>query len=244
MRFLHLLPIILTMLLLLSTCAGRKSQGDSYADSAGRINDAIVVLNEMVSVPEKSITREVLHDAAGIAVIPGVVKASAFFGGGIGKGVMSVRKKDSSWSYPSFITTEAHSLGWQVGIEKMDLVLVFKTENSIEKFLQDNLTLGVSVSAAAGPLGRYGSASTDAQLNSEIYSYVRTKGLFLGASLDGSIFRIDNNSNASYYRAHYISAKDIFNNKIPSQANLDLADKFVKEIESISQSATADSTKR
>lgn len=239
LRFYLVLSIMLAAGL---ACGGRKSQGSTYADSAGRINDAITVLEEMVSVPEKSIPLEILRNAAGIAVIPGVVKASAFFGGGTGEGLMSIRQKNNSWSYPSFITTEARSIGWQLGIEEIDMVLIIKTKSGIEKFLQNGLTLGISASAAAGPIGRFSSASTSAQLNSEIYSYACARGLFLGASLDGSIFRIDNNANAAYYGARYISAKDIFQNEVPSKTDLDLTKKFTDKLDSISHLTPEDSS--
>jgi lipid-binding SYLF domain-containing protein len=239
LRFYLALSIILVVEL---ACIGRKSQPGSYADSAGRINDAITVLEDMVSVPEKSIPLEILRNAAGIVVIPSVVKASAFFGGGKGEGLMSIRNKDKSWSYPSFITTEARSIGWQLGIEEIDMVLIIKSKHSIEKLLENGLTLGISASAAAGPLGRFSSAGKSTELNSDIYSYARARGLFLGASFDGSIFRIDNNSNAAYYGAKYISAKDIFQDKVSPKTNLDLTKKFIAKLDSISHMTSEDSS--
>ena len=244
MKTLRFFLAVSSILALGLACGGSKSQGSPYAESAGRIDDATAVLESMLKIPDKAIPEKVLQDARGIAVIPGVVKASAIFGGGKGLGVMSVRRNDGSWSYPSFITTEAHSIGWQLGIEKVDLVLVFRTSSSIQKTLQNELTLGGTVSAAAGPLGRYASASTNSQVNSEIYSYARASGLFVGASLDGSVFHIDNGTNATFYGAKYIPANDIFQNKVPAQANLDVVKRFDSELDRISKATPADTTRK
>jgi lipid-binding SYLF domain-containing protein len=222
-------------------CGGHKTQG-SYADTAGRINDATDVLQSIFSIQEKSIPQAVIRDAKGIAVIPGVVRGSGFLGSKKDMGVMSVRINDSCWSYPSFITIENHNIGWQLGVEEVDLVLIFKTDSSIQKTLQNNLTLGGTVSAAAGPIGRYGSASTNSQLNSQIYSYARAKGLFVGATLNGSVFRIDNADNATFYGVKYINPKDIFQNKVPPQTNFKIVNEFDNELERISKWAANDSS--
>lgn len=222
------------------SCGGNKTQKGSYAESAGRINDATEVLESVFSLREKSIPQAVIRDAKGIAVIPGMVRASAFFGSKQDLGLMSVRIDDSCWSYPSFIKIENHNFGWQLGVEEVDLILIFKTDSSIQKTLQNELTLGGTVSAAAGPVGRYGSAGTNSQLNSQIYSYARAKGFFVGASFNGSIFRIDNSSNAVYYGVKYIDPKDIFKDKVPSQTDLELVKKFDNELERISKWAIND----
>ena len=222
-------------------CGGNKTKG-SYADTAGFINDATDVLKSIFSIQEKRIPQAIIRDAKGIAVIPGVIRGSGFLGSKKDMGVMSVRINDSCWSYPSFITIENHNFGWQLGVEEIDLVLIFKTDSSIQKTLQNKLTLGGTVSAAAGPLGRYGSASTNSQLNSQIYSYARAKGLFIGATLNGSIFRIDNPENATFYGVKYINPKDIFQNKVPPQTNFKIVNEFDKELDRISKWAINDSS--
>jgi len=130
-------------------------------------------------------------------------------GGEYGKGVLLLRNENGSWSNPIFITLSGGSIGWQLGAQSADFVLVFKTERSVDSILSDKLTLGVDVAAAAGPLGRRAQASTDMQLKAEIYSYSRSRGFFAGLSLDGALIQIDDEANAAFYDVDYISPRDI-----------------------------------
>jgi lipid-binding SYLF domain-containing protein len=174
-----------------------------------------------MDIPDKTVPEYLLRDAAGIAIIPGVVKVGFIIGGEYGKGVLLLRDAAGNWSNPIFITLSGGSIGWQLGAQSADFVLVFKTQRSVDSVLADNLTLGVDVAAAAGPLGRRARASTDLQLKAEIYSYSRSRGFFAGLSLDGALMQIDDEANAAFYDVEYISPRDIQNRKdfdLPAEA--------------------------
>lgn len=164
-----------------------------------KVADASAVVEKITAIPEQSIPPALLNNAHGLAVIPGVIKAGFVVGGSYGKGVLTVRDKDGRWSAPLFVTLKAGSLGWQIGAQSTDLVLVFKTARSVEGIVKGTFTLGADAAVAAGPVGRRGEAATDAQLKAEIVSYSRSRGLFAGVSLEGSSVSIDNVSNKNFY---------------------------------------------
>jgi lipid-binding SYLF domain-containing protein len=190
------------------------------ADNAGvvKIDDAVEVLDQTVSIPEKGIPPALLGNAEGIAIIPGVIKAGFILGGRYGKGILVIRQKDGSWSNPVFITVAGGSIGWQIGVESIDIILVFKSSRSIEGIMKGKFTLGADASVAAGPVGRQASASTDILLKSEIYSYSRSRGLFAGLALDGAGIQINHDANEAFYGTGYSLPADIIGNsnlKVP-----------------------------
>ena len=125
-----------------------------------------------------------------------------------GNGVVVLRDEAGNWRPPSFISITGGSIGWQAGVQSTDVVLVFKTKNSIKRFASGKFTIGGDISAAAGPVGREASASTDITLKAEMYSYSRSRGLFAGAALDGSSITLDNEETAAYYRGTGILQPD------------------------------------
>ncbi len=166
-----------------------------------RASNAVRVLSEIMQAPDKAIPQDLLRDAKAIAVIPDRIKAGFIFGGSRGEGLISVKSADGTWSNPSFITMTGGSVGFQAGVSSTDVVLVFRTQRGVDSIVRGKFTLGADASAAAGPVGRTASASTDAQMKAEIYSYSRTRGLFAGVALDGSVLRIDYDANAAVYGA-------------------------------------------
>lgn len=178
------------------------------SQEADRIAEAIRVLDEIVNLPEEGVREALLENCYGIAILPGVVKAAYGFGGQFGKGVVLL-KRDGVWTYPSFIKLIGGSVGWQIGVQKSDIVLVFKSLKSVEDITHGKITLGADVSVAAGPVGRHAEASTDLDLEAEIFSYAKTKGLFAGVSIKGASIRIDDAANESFYDDSGISAGDI-----------------------------------
>ena len=166
-----------------------------------RATNAVRVLKEIMQAPDKAIPQDLLRDAKAIAVIPDRIKAGFIFGGSRGEGLISVKTADGTWSNPSFITMTGGSVGFQAGVSSTDVVLVFRTQRGVDSIVRGKFTLGADASAAAGPVGRTASAATDAQMKAEIYSYSRTRGLFAGVALDGSVLRIDYDANAAVYGA-------------------------------------------
>src|SRR5262249_47497988 len=162
-------------------------------------------------IAEKGIARELLREAEAVAIIPDVIKLGFVIGGRHGKGIILVKGKDGGWTWPIFVTLTGGSVGWQVGAQATDVVLVFKTKKGVERILKgrDKFTLGADAAIAAGPLGRQAAAATDVQLKAEIYSYSRSRGLFAGVSLDGSAIKIDHRADEAFYRREGITPSDI-----------------------------------
>ena len=166
-----------------------------------RASNAVRVLNQIMEAPDKAIPTDLLRDAKAIAVIPDLLKVGFIFGGRRGEGLISVKSPNGTWSNPSFITMTGGSVGFQAGVSSTDVVLVFRTQRGVDSIVRGKFTLGADASAAAGPVGRTATASTDSQLKAEIYSYSRSRGLFAGVALDGSALRIDYDANAAVYGA-------------------------------------------
>jgi lipid-binding SYLF domain-containing protein len=178
---------------------------------AAVVDNSADVLNELAGIALKGIPPSLIQDAQGVAIIPNMIKAGFVLGGRHGRGVIVVREPEGTWSNPIFITLTGGSIGWQVGIQATDVVLVFKTRASLDRVLQGKgkFTLGADAAVAAGPLGRQVEAATDAQLKAEIYSYSRSRGLFAGLALEGAALLVDDDSDESFYRLQNIRPKDI-----------------------------------
>lgn len=189
---------ILSVLVLILLLPG-PSASAATGKEARRVDSAADVLARIMEIPEKSIPPELLENARGIAIVPGVVKVGFVVGGQYGHGVLLVRENGGGWSNPVFVTMASGSAGWQIGAESTDFVLVFKTPRSVDGILKGKFTLGADASVAAGPVGRNAEAATDIQLKAEICSYSRTRGLFAGISLEGSSLQVDSGSDTAYY---------------------------------------------
>jgi lipid-binding SYLF domain-containing protein len=163
------------------------------------VQSAADVFQALVAVPEHEVPAALVRQVEGIAILPGVQRVGFIVGGQKGKGVLVVRGGDGSWSRPLFLTLTGGSLGWQVGIQSADIVLFFRTMESVDRILRGKYTLGVDASLAAGSLGREASAVTDQDLRAEIYSYSRTRGIFAGVALSGAALDVDWDANALYY---------------------------------------------
>ena len=153
-----------------------------------------------------------LTAAEGVAIFPNMIKGGFIFGVNYGRGVLLVRRPDRTWSAPVMVTMGGGSVGFQAGVQAADIVLVFATPRSLQGILNgQKVTLGADASIAAGPVGRTANAGTDARLGAEIYSYARSRGLFLGVSLGGSDISVDNNANAQLYGRFGVTTADVFN---------------------------------
>src|SRR5450631_1286696 len=186
------------------------------AREEGRLLTATEVLEEVQAMPDQQIPDALLSRAYGIAVIPDVTKVAFVFGGRHGNGVLVVRDKlNSPWSNPVFISLTGGSWGLQIGAQSSDIILVLTTKTGIEGLAGGKLTLGADASVAAGPVGRQGSAGTDIQFNSEIYSYARTRGLFGGIALDGSVISINHSADAALYGKSDVTTTEILSAQSP-----------------------------
>jgi len=163
-----------------------------------RINDAVAVLNDLRSTPDKDIPQGLWDRADCVAVFPSVKKAAFVVGGEYGKGLMSCRTQ-GGWSAPSFMTLGKGSVGFQIGGESVDLVLLVMNKNGMDKLLNNKVSLGTDVSVAAGPIGRDARAATDAQMKAEILSYSRSQGIFAGLDVSGGELKPDGDANRDLY---------------------------------------------
>jgi lipid-binding SYLF domain-containing protein len=175
-----------------------------------RVANAADVVDQLSRIPEKGIPPNLLSRAYAVAVIPNVYRAAFGLGARRGKGVLVIRLDDDSWSNPAFITLTGGSLGWQVGADSTDVILVFKTRKGVDGIANGKLTLGANASVAAGPIGRHTSVATDIVFEAEVYSYSRSRGLFAGVALEGAGVTMDRKSNARFYGAADMTPEKIF----------------------------------
>ena len=184
-----------------------ETESKDVGKDAERALAAANVLLEITKTPEKGIPKELLDHADAIAVMPNVTKAAFGVGGRHGKGVVAQRRADGTWGPPAFIEITGGSLGPQIGVSVTDLILVFTNDDGLKGLFQDKLELGGDAGVAAGPVGRTAEAGTNLTFDSPIYSYSRSKGLFAGLALKGSVMSIDDSANRRLYGN--VPAKDI-----------------------------------
>lgn len=171
-------------------------------------------LDQFFGLEIESLPPAMLQRAEGIAIFPNMIKGGFILGVNFGKGVLSVRRPDRTWTAPVLVTMGGGSLGFQAGVQAADIVLIFATPRSLEGILNgQKVTLGADASIAAGPVGRQANAGTDARLGAEIYSYARSRGLFLGVSLGGSDISVDHNANSVLYGRFGVTPADVFQNR-------------------------------
>jgi len=178
---------------------------------------ATQVLEELVATPDQRVPDWLMQRAYGVAVVPEVIKGAFFFGGRYGNGVFTVRDATSGhFSNPIFIRLGGGSFGAQIGATSTDVVLVFVTPRSVEDFARGKFTLGADVSVAAGPVGRQTEAA--AGKAAEIYSYSRSRGLFAGVALDGTVIAFDRTGNHSFYGDDDVTSSMITHNKVTTHS--------------------------
>jgi len=169
-------------------------------DERKRITSSTGVVEALVRAPDQGIPGYILERAEAIVVIPSLVKGGFIIGAEHGKGIMSVRNRAaSSWSTPGFVAMTGGSIGWQIGVQGVDLVLLVMNRDGVKSLLDTEFKLGANASVAAGPVGRQGEASTDAKFSAEILAYSRAKGLFAGLTLEGASLKNDKSANQTFY---------------------------------------------
>jgi len=205
--------IILTLsLFLVFTCIGQAATTTMTPSEI--INESIEVLKEMSVSEDSGAFGALLKEAEGIAIFPSIIKIGWGIGGQYGKGI--IFRKDSRvgiWYGPAFVKIKSISVGPQIGIQSIALVLVISNERGMEGFMKDNFTLGGTASIAAGPLGRSLSADTDYKFKASMYSYSISKGAYIGVSLQGSAIEEDSEANELFY-GKSISNRTILGGKI------------------------------
>lgn len=187
------------------------SRASDKDDDISRTHKSAEVFQEIMNAPD-SIPQDVLAKARCVAIIPGDKKFAFIFGGDYGRG-LAVCRTATGWSAPLFLAVEGGSVGYQIGGSSTDLILLFMNDHALHSLLSDRFKLGGDASVAAGPVGRDAAAGTDLKLTAEILSYSRTKGLFAGVSLAGTVVQPDNSGNAAMYGAN-VSRHDILSGSV------------------------------
>jgi SH3 domain-containing YSC84-like protein 1 len=189
-----------------------------------RLKNAGTVMKEVMGVPD-NIPQELLEKAECVIVFPSVMKAAFIVGGSYGRGAMVCRTGEhfnGRWGSPAMYALEGASVGFQLGGQATDLVLLVMNEKGASSILDSKVKLGADASAAAGPKGRDASADTDAYMRAEILSYSRSRGLFAGISLEGSTLRPDNDASADIYGRKITAREIVLGNKtaVPASGRL------------------------
>jgi lipid-binding SYLF domain-containing protein len=191
----------------LASFFGNTLYAASTDDVQSALSDETHALSQLTSDPDHSAPYELLKAAQCIASIH-IVKAGLIWGGRGGRGVVSCRKDDGTWSNPMFVDLASLSWGLQIGVEVVDLTLVFTNHNARQGFENGNFTLDASAGLAVGPQGRGLASGTNYKLDDMIYSYSKAQGLYIGVALQGSIVNPDSEFNTAVYGP--LSAHEIF----------------------------------
>jgi len=208
------------VIVLMSAVGAFSSDSEHEQD---RVKDAGEVLKEVLNIPD-DIPQDLLDKAECVVVLPSVKKGAFGIGGSYGRGVMTCRSGEhykGKWGAPALYALEGVSIGFQLGGQATDFVLLVMNPKGAKSLLSSKVKLGADASAAAGPKGRTAEGATDIVMNAEILSYSRNKGLFAGVSLEGSTLRSDGSANEKLY-GRKLTAKDIIRGGkvgVPASAN-------------------------
>src|SRR5580704_2800705 len=189
-----------SVLLLISLVVGSISRADqTKTDVVERLNSSTTTLHQILAAPDKGIPDEVFKGAKCVAVVPGLIKGGFIIAGKHGRGVATCRLPNGRWSAPAFFAISGGSWGAQIGVESVDLVMLIMNNEGMRHLLQDKFQIGGEAAAAAGPVGRHAEAGTDWKIESQMLTYSRSKGLFAGIDLGGSVVQRDTDSTVAFY---------------------------------------------
>jgi len=224
------LSIVLALAVVLSSSV-RTANAKDTSDERERAVKAADVLTEIMQISENGIPNELMERAEAVAVFPHVIKGAFGVGGQFGKGLVSERRADGRWSAPSFVKIGGGNFGLQLGVQSTDLVLVFTSRDGFKGLLDGKVKLGADAAVAAGPVGRNAQVATDVLLKSPVFAYSRSKGLFAGIALDGSVVSIDDPANRKVYGKDFTAQDILLDGK--ARINSDVAP-FVRVLEKYS----------
>ena len=196
------------------------SSGPLLADKETdeRLANAAKAFTEIMSAPDKGIPGEVLNKAECVIVVPGMKKGGFIVGGSFGRGAISCRGKGKmGWDAPAMVELGGGSVGFQIGAEATDVVMLVLNREGIDSLLKSKFTLGGEASVAGGPVGRSSTAETDAAMKAKILSYSRSRGAFAGVSLTGTTLHTDEDANKAVY-GKPADAAEILHEKTPVPA--------------------------
>lgn len=201
---------IVFVIVIFASCVLPVTAQDSEAE---RLAKAAVVLNEILASSDRGLPEEVLEHATCVGIVPHIVKGGFVFGAENGKGVATCRTTHG-WSAPVFFTINGGSWGLQIGMDGVDLVMVFQNDEGMKHLLEGKFKIGADASAAAGPVGRHASADTDWKMNAEVLTYSRAKGVFAGLTLNGAVLSPDEEAMQAEYGST-VTTRAVLRGEVP-----------------------------
>ena len=225
---------LMTLVALVGLGVASTAMAETREDVQNRLDNATLVLHQIMSAPDRGIPEEVLEHAQCIAIVPHMIKAGLVFGGENGKGIATCRTANG-WSAPAFFAITGGSWGLQIGVEGVDLVMIFQGDRGMQRLENAKFQLGADASVAAGPVGRHATADTDWKLNVEVLTYSRAKGAFAGLTLTGADVRRDDDSMDAFY-GHDVSTRSVLHGEVATPAS---ADRFIEAIRDAKAQAIA-----
>ena len=206
-------------ILLVSLCSfAFAADDDKGKDSKAvdRVQSAADVLNEIEAAPDSGIPEEILSRAECVAVVPSLLKGGFIVGAKYGRGLASCRG-DKGWSAPAFFTVTGGSVGFQIGGQAVDLVMLVMNKDGVQNLISSQFALGADASVAAGPVGRHAEGNTDWKMRAQVLTYSRARGVFAGVSLNGAVVKQDKDSTRDFY-GHMVTTKAALTGDIEAPA--------------------------
>jgi lipid-binding SYLF domain-containing protein len=197
--------VLLTLLVCLSTLVLAADEETKSSKAADRVQAASQVLNEIQSAPDSGMPQDILSKAECVAVVPSMLKGGFVVGGKYGRGLASCRTP-KGWSAPAFFTIKGGSVGFQIGGQAVDLVMLIMNNDGMQHLLSSQVALGADASVAAGPVGRHAEGNTDWKMRAQVLTYSRARGVFAGVSLNGAVIKQDKDSTRDFY-GHMVTFK-------------------------------------
>ena len=216
------------------TLWAQAKESAEYNKAVARLDDGASVLKQLLAAPDNGIPNEVFESAKCVAVVPSMIRGGFIFGAEHGRGVATCRTADG-WSGPAFFTMTGGSWGAQIGGQAVDLVMLFMNQKGMDQLLNSRFKIGGDLSAAAGPVGRDASASTDWKMRAEILTYSRARGLFAGATLNGTVVSADEDAATAFY-GHNVGFRPILTGQVKPPA---AADRFLATVRNAHAEAIA-----
>ena len=208
---------ILTLLCVAGlTLSALAASGKATLD--GRLESSRIIIDDIMKTPDQGIPSGIMKQATCVAVVPGLKKGAFIFGGEYGQGVVTCRT-GHGWSAPAFIRMAGGSFGLQIGGQETDLVLVAVNDSGMQDLLKSQFKIGADAAAAAGPVGRNTQASTNLTLKSELLTYSRSRGLFAGIDLDGTVVSQNTDDTNTYYGTPHTFEQILKGNVLPPDSS-------------------------
>ncbi|HET9307570.1 MAG TPA: lipid-binding SYLF domain-containing protein [Candidatus Sulfotelmatobacter sp.] len=211
--------VLLTLLVSISCFAFAAEEPTKESKATDRVQAAGDVLNEIESAPDSGIPAEILGRSECVAVVPSMLKGGFIVGAKYGRGVASCRTA-KGWSAPAFFMVTGGSVGFQIGGQAVDLVMLIMNNDGMQHLLSSQFALGADASVAAGPVGRHAEGNTDWKMRAQVLTYSRARGIFAGVSLNGAVVKQDKNSTREFY-GHMVTFKAALTGEVdpPAGAN-------------------------